>query len=226
MLKFDRWSARGCRSSEITRYGPGGAYIPRMNQHKQHGFTLYELLITLLVIGIVLVIGVPNLGDFTRNSRITGTANDLHSSFMVARSEAARAKTNITICASADSMSAAAGCDGGSFDEGWIIFIDGNGNVQRDAAEENVLRRHPPVHENVDIIAIPASTYFSFAANGLGRGDVGVGDAFETAMICDERGHQIAAGGSSAARRIVVTPLGRSVVIRDFDLIDDAGGCP
>jgi hypothetical protein len=45
-------------------------------------------------------------------------------------------------------------------------------------------------------------------------------------MICDERGHQIAAGGSSAARQIVVTPLGRSVVIRDFNLIEAAGGCP
>jgi type IV fimbrial biogenesis protein FimT len=202
-----------------------GAYIPRMNRQKQHGFTLYELLITLLVIGIVLVIGVPNLSDFTRNSRITGTANDLHSSFMVARSEAARAKTNITICASADPMSAAARCDGASFDDGWIIFVDRNNVVDRDLADENILRRHPPVHETIDIITTPPSTYFSFAANGLGRGDVGVGDAFETAMICDERGQGIAAGGSSAARRIVVTPLGRSVVIRDAALMP-AGACP
>lgn len=226
MWTSDRLSARACRSSEKPGADTARTYIPRMNRPRQHGFTLYELLITLLVIGIVLVIGVPNLSDFTRNSRITGTANDLHSSFMVARSEAARAKTNITICASADPMSAGAGCDGASFNDGWIIFVDENGNVERDAADENVLRRHPPVHETVDIIANPASTYFSFAANGLGRGDVGVGDAFETAMICDERGHQIAAGGSSAARRIVVTPLGRSVVIRDFNLIDAAGGCP
>src|SRR5690606_11247072 len=138
---------------------------------------------------------------------------------------AARAKTNITICASAAPMSAGADCDGASFDGGWIIFIDENGNVQRDAAEDNVLRRHPPVHETVNIRTKPASTYFSFAATGHGRGDVGVGDAFETAMICDERGQGIAAGGSSAARRIVVTPLGRSVVIRDAALMP-AGACP
>ena len=196
-----------------------------MKRQKQHGFTLYELLITVLIVGVVLTFGIPNLGDFSRNSRITGTANDLHSSFMVARSEAARAKANVTICASADPTGAAA-CDGASFDDGWIIFVDTNGDIERAGPNENVLRAHQAIDENVDIITNPASTYFSFAANGLGRGDVGAGDAFETAMICDERGHAVAAGGSSAARRIVVTPLGRSVVIRDFALIDAAGGCP
>jgi type IV fimbrial biogenesis protein FimT len=201
-----------------------GAYIPRMNRQKQHGFTLYELLITLLVIGIVLVIGVPNLGDFTRNSRITATANDLHSSFMVARSEAARAKSNITICASASPLSAAADCDGASFNDGWIIFVDLTNDLSRSGADENILRAHGPVHENLDINSNGA-TYFSFGANGLGRGDV-YGPSFTTAMICDERGHQVAAGGNSAARRVVVTPVGRSIVIRDFDLIDAAGGCP
>jgi len=192
---------------------------------RQHGFTLYELLVTLLVIGVVLTVGIPNLSDFSRSSRITGIANDLHSSFMVARSEAARAKTNISICASTDPSGAAA-CDGASFEDGWIIFLDLNGNVARDGADEHVLRSHAAIVDTIDIITNPAATYFSFAANGLGRGDVGVGSAFETAVICGERGHEIAAGGLSAARRIVVTPIGRSVVIRDFDLIDAAGGCP
>ena len=72
----------------------------------QRGFTLYEVLITMLVIGIVLSVGIPSFSDFTRNSRITGTANDLHSSFHLARSEAARSKAPITICASAEDQGA------------------------------------------------------------------------------------------------------------------------
>ncbi|MEX2497215.1 MAG: GspH/FimT family pseudopilin [Woeseia sp.] len=195
-----------------------------MNLQKQHGFTLYELLITLLVIGVVLALGVPNLSDFSRNSRITGTTNDLHSSFMVARSEAARAKAIITICASANPASAAADCDGASFDEGWIIFVDLDGDIARAGAGENVLRVHGPVDDNVDISTGNNATYFSFAANGLGRGDVN-GPSFSTATICDERGHQIVGGGNSAARRLVVTPIGRSTVISDYALIDAAGGC-
>ncbi len=51
--------------------GPGG----------QSGFTLYELLITVLVIGVILTIGIPNLSEFTQNSRLASASNALLSSF-------------------------------------------------------------------------------------------------------------------------------------------------
>ena len=41
-------------------------------------------------------------------------------------------------------------------------------------------------------------------------------------VICDQRGNIVGPGGSSAARLLVVTPLGRATIIRDVDLIDDA----
>ena len=56
-------------------------------------------------------------------------------------------------------------------------------------------------------------------STGLGRGNVTGVPAVSTAVICDERGNEIAAGGSSAARVLVVTPLGRATVIRDVDMI-------
>lgn len=192
-----------------------------MTPRKQHGFTLYELLITLLVIAVILAIGVPNLGDFTRNSRVTATANDLHGSFLLARSEAARAKANVTICSSSDPFGAAA-CDGASFEDGWIIFVDFDGDGDRDtAADENVLRAHGPVSDRVDVITNPGATHFSYAANGLGDTPPGK-TALSTAAICDERGNVTAAGGRSAARLVVVTPVGRSTVVRDVDQIGGA----
>ncbi len=190
------------------------------------GFTLYELLITIVIIGIVLTFGIPNFGVFTQNSRIASTANDMHSSFYLGRSEAARSKSNITICASANSMDAAAAC-GGTFDDGWIIFIDLNGDIQRAGVNENVLRRHPPIDDAIDISTNAGANYFSFAPTGLGRGDVGgAGASVQTAVICDGRGNIVAAGGNSAARYLVVTPIGRATVLRDVDLITAAGDCP
>ena len=201
-----------------------------MTNRNQSGFTLYELLITMVVIGIVLSVGIPNFGVFTQNSRITSTANDLHSSFYLGRSEAARSKANITICASANSMDAAT-CTGGTFDDGWIIFIDLDGNIQRPAGPnvpggENVLRRHPAVDDAIDISTNAGANYFSFAPTGLGRGDIGGQPSLQTAVICDGRGNVVAAGGNSAARYLVVTPLGRATVLRDVDLIAAAGDCP
>ena len=58
-----------------------------MKQRIQRGFTLYELMVTLAVVGVVLVIGVPNLGAYRQNARMTSTANDLHSAFHLARTE-------------------------------------------------------------------------------------------------------------------------------------------
>lgn len=196
-----------------------------MNTKRELGFTLYELLMTLLVIGVVLSLGIPNLRDFSANSRIAATANDLHSSFLVARSEAARSKSNITICASANSQLAAANCNG-TFDDGWIIFVDTNGDLQRLGATENVLRRNPAIDTSININVNGGATFFSFAPTGLGRGDVGGNTAFSTAILCDGRGNTKAAGGSSSARYLVVTPIGRATVIRDVAAITAAGGCP
>lgn len=192
-----------------------------MKKHGQNGFTLYELLITVLIVGIVLTVGIPNLSGFTQNSRITGTTNDLHGSFLLARSEAARAKQNITLCASADPMGAAL-CDGATFDEGWIIFVDVDGDIERAGADENVLKAFPPVDDAIDINT-DGATYFSFAPTGLGRGNVNGVDAFVTAMVCDDRGNVVAPGGNSAARRLVVTPIGRSTVIRSQETIAASG---
>ncbi len=196
-----------------------------MKHISQKGFSIYELMITLLIVGVLLTIGLPNLSDFTRNSRISGTANDLHSSFMLARSEAARSKSNVTICSSANSTAANANCDGSPFDSGWIIFVDLDGDIDRDAVNEPVLRSHPAIDASIDITTNAGAAYFSFAPTGLGRGDI-AGVSLVTAVICDSRGNTVASGGSSAARFLVVTPIGRATVLRDVAQINAAGGCP
>ncbi len=196
-----------------------------MTKIYQRGFTLYELLITMLVIGIVLTVGIPSFSQFTQNSRITSTANDLHSSFQLARSEAARSKSPITICASADPLGAAQ-CDGALFDEGWIIFVDLDADLQRAGAGENVLRAHPPIDVAINISMNGGADYFGFAPTGLGRGDVGGQPSVQTAVICDGRGNIVATGGMSAARILIVTPIGRAMVLRDVGQIAGAGGCP
>jgi type IV fimbrial biogenesis protein FimT len=192
-----------------------------MKKRQQTGFTLYELMITLLVLSIILAFGVPNLGEFTRNSRMTGTANDLHAAFQLARSEAARAKTNITICASANALDAGADC-GGTWDQGYIVFVDENGDLMRGGANETVLRAHGPAANGVLLAVANDATYFSFAATGLGRGDVGGNPSVTQVVMCDERGNVTAAGGNSAARLFVATPRGRATILRDQALIGNA----
>ena len=192
-----------------------------MDKQTQNGFTLYELLITVMIVGVVLTLGVPNMLAFNQNGRMTATANDLHSAFHMARSESGRAKTNITICASSNSMTAAANCSG-TWDQGYIVFVDTNGDIDRSGATETVLRAHGPAADDVSLRVANSATYFSYSSTGLGRTNVGGNPAVSQVVMCDERGTVVAAGGRSAARLFVATPLGRATVFRDKDLIDDA----
>ena len=50
-------------------------------------------------------------------------------------------------------------------------------------------------------------------------------------VMCDDRGNIVGAGGNSAARLFVSTPLGRATILRDIGLIGNAltnmgKGCP
>ena len=192
-----------------------------MKKRTQTGFTLYELLITFLIVGIVLAYGIPNFAEFTKNSRMTSSANDLHAAFHMARSEAARAKTNITICASANSMDAAADC-GGTWDQGFIVFVDENNDRARAGDTETVLRAQSAAEKGVIFAVANDATYFMFASTGLGRQDTGGNIALSQVVMCDERGNEIGAGGNSAARLFVATPLGRATILRDIGLIGNA----
>lgn len=195
-----------------------------MKKHSQSGFTLYELLITFLIVGVIMTLGLPNLTAFTQNSRMTAAANDLHATFQLARAEAARAKTNITICASATPLAADADCDG-TWDQGFIVFVDANDPTvvsRRTDGTEPVLRAHEAADSSVTINVANNASFFSFSPAGLGRGDVGGNTALSQVVICDKRGNVTAAGGNSAARLFVATPLGRATILRDISMIDTA----
>jgi len=93
----------------------------------QHGFSLTELMVALAIIGILLGIATPSYRQFSGNSRTVATTNSLVGALAVARSEALRRATPVTICASSDQLS----CNTTDWSTGWIVFTDGGvaGNV-------------------------------------------------------------------------------------------------
>jgi type IV fimbrial biogenesis protein FimT len=194
-----------------------------MKPNTQTGFTLYELLTVMLIVGVVLALGVPNMQSFRQNSSMTSTANDLHSAFHLARSEASRAKSNITVCASADSTAVLPTC-GGELEAGWIVFEDTDGDIVVDAGEP-IIKRFGPIREGIVINTPGPDDYFSYASTGLGRGNVTGTAPLDVAMLCDVRGNVTGGGGKSTARVLVVTPLGRATVLASEAQVAFHGGC-
>jgi type IV fimbrial biogenesis protein FimT len=101
-----------------------------MNMEREKGFTLVELLITIVVISVLLATGVPAFQDFIKNNRLTAQTNGFVSAIQLARSEAVKRGTNTIVCASSNGTS----CSDNKNDwvKGWIVFSDLNQNNDPD----------------------------------------------------------------------------------------------
>lgn len=96
------------------------------------GFTLLELMVVVVIAGILLAIGVPAMGNFISNSRMTAAANDLMGTLHYARSEAIKRRAPVTICTSANPLDADPDCAASPLLTGWVVFVDNNQNGERD----------------------------------------------------------------------------------------------
>jgi len=98
------------------------------------GFTLIELMVTIMVLAVLLGLGVPSFREAALSSRVTSYANDLVASVQLARSEAIKRNAPVTLCASSDG--AVCEVDGG-WEVGWIVAT----------ADGTILQRQPPADD-------------------------------------------------------------------------------
>ena len=93
-----------------------------MNMDKEPGFTLVELLITIVVVTILLAAGVPAFQSFIKNNRVTAQTNGLISAIQLARSEALKRGANSGV-----RQNDQARCTGkDTWTDGWICFLAGD----------------------------------------------------------------------------------------------------
>jgi type IV fimbrial biogenesis protein FimT len=88
------------------------------------GFTVIELMTTITVAGVLLAVGIPSFREITRNNRVTSAQNDLVTALTLARSEALRQATPVSVCASANGTSCLSGSGPTDWSTGWIVFVD------------------------------------------------------------------------------------------------------
>ncbi|MEZ5459556.1 MAG: GspH/FimT family pseudopilin [Steroidobacteraceae bacterium] len=181
--------------------------------HRQRGFNLMELFITLSLAAVIVGIGAPNFEQFRANNRLTGVANDYIGAILSARTEALKRQLPVALCPSDNPDAPDAECSDGEF-TGWITFVDENNDCLRDDASEEVLRAQPTVDDAI----LPDSNgvCLSFAANGFRQVIAGRATVTRT-VFCDDRGNSPMSTGSneSAARGIEVQPTGRAAITRN-----------
>lgn len=192
------------------------------------GFTLLELMVVLAIAGVLMAVGIPAMGDFIRNSRITSAANDVMAALHFTRSESIKRRQPVTLCTSASAVTDAnPACAASAVLTGWIVFVDLNQSGQRDAGEL-VLLQHEPMDAQITARSSVNPFQVTYLLNGFA-----LNPNAAQLVLCDERGNVPSSGELSAARGILVSVTGRAGVTRDRGeiqtLVDaigvDVGGC-
>ncbi|MCZ6516730.1 MAG: GspH/FimT family pseudopilin [Gammaproteobacteria bacterium] len=88
------------------------------------GFTLIELITTLVIASILMTIAVPSFQTMARSNQISSQINGLVADLTLARTEAVKRMTVVTICNSDDQQ----GCSDTNWADGRIVWVDANVN--------------------------------------------------------------------------------------------------
>jgi len=165
------------------------------------GFTLWELLCTLSIAGILVGLAVPSFRTFVLDARRTADVNELVLAVQVARTEAIKRGETVVLCQTFDGQRC--GNDELGFGSGWFVFADrDHTRPPRRSDDEPLIYTYRPALIGT---IVANREYFEFrpiqkrSTNG-------------TVVFCDER-------GATAARAVIVSPTGRPRV----DTVDPAG---
>ena len=160
------------------------------------GFTLWELLCTLGVAGVLVGLGAPSLTGFLLDGRRTADVNGFVLAVQLARSEAAKRGRPVIVCPTADRVRCS-----GTFGVGFMVYVNLDDRYPPErSGDEPLLYAHTP-----EIVGTITSNrpYYEFR--------VGRRSTNGTVVFCDRR-------GTAAARAVIVSYTARPrVADRDAD---------
>jgi len=134
-----------------------------MNCHsKQRGFTLVEISMTLLVAGVMMAIAYPSFVSLTQNQRAVTMANQFIGAIKLARSEAIKRSSTVSLCPANTAQTAC----GDDWTQGWLIFVDPDNNG---VVANNIdrLRVNSQLELGASITPPSGQSFVSFGAQGF-----------------------------------------------------------
>jgi type IV fimbrial biogenesis protein FimT len=172
---------------------------PRPRFSFAQGFTLIELLTVVAVVAVLAGIAAPSLSAVVDSVRLNGASESLATDLRYGRTEAIKRGRRVVLCKSADGASCATS---GGWEQGWIIFEDGNNNALREASEP-LIQRQSALASTLSLTGNQSvAAYVSFASTG-GTKLIGGGFQAGTLTVCKHSAE------SGEARQIILNAVGR-----------------
>lgn len=153
------------------------------------GFTLLELMITLLLVGIIAAWGLPNFQALGNRTAQTSEVNRLQSTFALARNTAISQRSQITLCPAAEDRRA---CQNGWGGELMIVRGDNTDSISADD-----ILRIVPAQQGTQVVYSRGWSRIRFSALGYTSGFNG------SFAICS------GSSEGTQGKRLVLSQLGR-----------------
>lgn len=140
---------------------PTPARARRNGRFLAFGFTLVELMVTVVIAVILAAIAIPDLSDFVTREMVRTEAEALATTLTAARNEAIRSDSVITVCAANFSGTNAStnvktpNCRTSTpsdWSKGWVSFVDSNFD-QRNTDDTNTRNVHLPPTRPITIVS-------------------------------------------------------------------------
>jgi type IV fimbrial biogenesis protein FimT len=167
--------------------------------HDKKGFTLIELMVTLVVAAILLIVGVPSFQELIKSNRMTSRVNTFVTGLHYARSEAAKRGSRVTLCKSADLGNCTTS---GGWEQGWILFTDEGTAGTLDGNDAIISAFHPEPSD----VTIRGNNFVKNRISYLSSGIVEPSNG--TVIVCDDRIKDYSAD-KAKARAIIISKAGR-----------------
>jgi len=164
------------------------------------GYTLLEMLMTVILLTMLLLFGLPSMLVFVDTMRLDTANRAMISSLQLARSSAAAGGRRVVLCKSADGVSCG---QAQGWEQGWIVFQDSNNNAHLDEGER-VLHREPALGARLRMRGNrPVEGYIAYTPLGQTQLTNGAFQAgtLTACMLSLEQ---------SSARQIVISASGRA----------------
>ena len=134
---------------------------------EQRGFSLIELLIGLVVLGIVLMIGLPSLATWMQNVQLRNAAETINAGLTLARAEALRRNANVRFQLV---NSLAASCALSGTGNSWVVSLTNPAGACNSApADAGPIIQKKDGAEGSPNAAVVATGGDTLVFNGLGR---------------------------------------------------------